>query len=100
MDLFQENDLVFAYEKGITDNTDSDNILLLCKEITILKCASILKKTIDKKQNMIGYGKWFMKLNLLILESNDNEMEVLLKEYINKRKRQRGLNLVNNNGNI
>ncbi|PKY41076.1 hypothetical protein RhiirA4_454584 [Rhizophagus irregularis] len=53
MDLFQENDLVFAYEKGITDNTDSDNILLLCKEITILKCASILKKTIDKKQNMI-----------------------------------------------
>ncbi|CAB4475912.1 hypothetical protein RhiirA5_406500 [Rhizophagus irregularis] len=37
---------------------------------------------------------------LLALESNDNEMEVLLKEYINKRKRQRGLNLVNDDSNI
>ncbi|CAB4420879.1 unnamed protein product [Rhizophagus irregularis] len=100
MDLSQENNLVFAYEKGTTDNTDSDNILLLRKEITIPKCAPILKKAIDKKTK---YGRlWGMarEATLLALESNDNEMEVLLKEYINKRKRQRGLNLVNNDDNI
>ncbi|CAB4476558.1 unnamed protein product [Rhizophagus irregularis] len=100
MDLSQENNLVFAYEKGTTDNADSDNILLLRKEITIPKCAPILKKAIDKKTK---YGRlWGMarEATLLALESNDNEMEVLLKEYINKRKRQRGLNLVNNDDNI
>ncbi|PKY35732.1 hypothetical protein RhiirB3_504557, partial [Rhizophagus irregularis] len=100
MDLSQENNLVFAYEKGTTDNADSDNILLLRKEITIPKCAPILKKAIDKKTK---YGRlWGMarEATLLALESNDNEMEVLLKEYINKRKRQRGLNLVNDDSNI
>uniref|UniRef100_U9U3D1 Uncharacterized protein n=1 Tax=Rhizophagus irregularis (strain DAOM 181602 / DAOM 197198 / MUCL 43194) TaxID=747089 RepID=U9U3D1_RHIID len=66
MDLFQENDLVFAYEKGITNNTDSDNILM----------TSIMQRN--------HYSKI-----LLILESNDNKMEVLLKEYINKRKTKR-----------
>ncbi|CAB5360582.1 unnamed protein product [Rhizophagus irregularis] len=100
MDLSQENNLVFAYEKETINNTDSDNILLLRKEITIPKCASILKKAIDKKTK---YGRlWGMarEATLLALESNDNEMEVLLKEYINKRKRQRGLNLINNDDNI
>jgi hypothetical protein len=37
---------------------------------------------------------------LLALESNDNEMEILLKEYINKRKRSRELHSINNNNNI
>ncbi|CAB4394487.1 unnamed protein product [Rhizophagus irregularis] len=71
MDLFQENNLVFAYEKETTDNTDSDNILLLRKEIIIPKCAPpILKKAIDKKTK---YGMlWQSNNNTLINEEYEH----------------------------
>ncbi|GBC41522.2 hypothetical protein GLOIN_2v1764817 [Rhizophagus irregularis DAOM 181602=DAOM 197198] len=67
MDLSQENNLVFAYEKETTDNTDSDNILLLRKEITIPKCAPpILKKAIDKKTKYGMLWEWLVKLLYLL----------------------------------
>ncbi|CAG8588062.1 14713_t:CDS:2 [Funneliformis mosseae] len=68
---------------NIENNNNLATILPSCKDITIPKTVSIMKKSIDKRTR---YGKlWGMtrEATLLALDSDDHEMEHLLQDYIN-----------------
>ncbi|CAB4487905.1 unnamed protein product [Rhizophagus irregularis] len=88
--LTQETGLIFLHEnENLKNNTNNDLEIRIPtrKAITIPKTVPIMKKAIEKRKK---YGKlWGMarEATLLALESNDNEMELILQDYINKKKR-------------
>ncbi|CAB5183793.1 unnamed protein product [Rhizophagus irregularis] len=88
--LTQETGLIFLHEnENLENNTNNDLEIRIPtrKAITIPKTVPIMKKAIEKRKK---YGKlWGMarEATLLALESNDNEMELILQDYINKKKR-------------
>ncbi|CAB5383987.1 unnamed protein product [Rhizophagus irregularis] len=88
--LTQETGLIFLHEnENLENNTNNDLEIRIptLKAITIPKTVPIMKKAIEKRKK---YGKlWGMarEATLLALESNDNEMELILQDYINKKKR-------------
>lgn len=98
--LEQENTLIFVYGKetlGDNDaNYDSEMIIPVRKAITIPMTMPVMKKAVDKRTK---YGKiWGMArvATLLAMESDDHEMEIMLQDYINKKKRSREMILENN----
>ena len=97
--LEQETGLIFVYEKeNLKDNSNNDLEMIIParKAITIPKTVPIMKKAVEKRTK---YGKlWGMarEATLLALESDDNEMELILRDYINKKKRNHEMTLENN----